>query len=120
MDPVILVGIGGAVGSVLRFILSRIQPLRGIPAGTLLVNITGSFALSLLVFGRVGGDLYNLVGTGGLGGFTTFSTFSYETFRMLEDHDYRTFATYTAISIGGGLLAVAAGYLLCSGGAMPW
>ena len=34
---------------------------------------------------------------------------------MLEDHDYRTLATYTAISIGGGLLAVAAGYLACGG-----
>jgi len=119
MDPVILVGLGGAAGSLLRFVLSRIQPYRGIPSGTLLVNITGSFAFSLLVFSQVQGDLYYLVGTGCLGGFTTFSTFSYETFRMLEDHDYRTLATYTAISIGGGLLAVAAGYLACCGRVAP-
>ncbi|ABS55448.1 Camphor resistance CrcB protein [Methanoregula boonei 6A8] len=115
MEPIILVGIGGATGSVLRFVLSRIQPLRGIPAGTLLVNITGSFALSLLTFSQVSGDLYYLICTGGLGGFTTFSTFSYETFRMMEDHDYRTLLTYTAVSIGGGLLAVTAGYLACGG-----
>ena len=115
MEPVILVGVGGAIGSVLRFVLSRIQPFRGIPAGTLLVNIAGSFAFSLLVFSQVQGDLYCLIGTGGLGGFTTFSTFSYETFRMLEDHDYRTLLTYTAVSIGGGLLAVTAGYLACGG-----
>jgi len=119
MEPVILVGIGGAIGSVLRFVCSRIQPLRGIPAGTLSVNIAGSFALALLTFSHVGGDLYFLIGTGGLGGFTTFSTFSYETFRMMEDHDYRTLLTYTAISIGGGLLAVAAGYLACTGMAVP-
>ena len=117
MEPIMLVGIGGAIGSVLRFVSSRIQPLQGIPAGTLLVNITGSFALALLAFSHVSGDLYSLIGTGGLGGFTTYSTFSYETYRMLEDHDYRTFATYTAISVGGGLLAVAAGYLVCTAGA---
>ena len=115
MDPVILVGIGGAIGSVLRFVFSRIQPFKGIPAGTLLVNITGSFVLSLLFFSGVNGDMYNLIGTGGLGGFTTFSTFSYETFRMLEDHDYRTLLTYTAVSVGGGLCAVAAGYFACGG-----
>jgi CrcB protein len=115
MDPLILVGIGGALGSILRFVFSRIRQVRGIPSGTLLVNIIGSFAFSLLVFSQVKGDLYYLIGTGGLGGFTTFSTFSYETFRMMEDHDYRTLATYSAISVGGGLLAVAAGYLICTG-----
>jgi CrcB protein len=114
MDPIILVGVGGAAGSVLRFVFSRIEPIRGIPSGTFLVNIIGSFAFSLLVFSQVKGDLYYLIGTGGLGGFTTFSTFSYETFRMMEDHDYRTLATYIAISVGGGLIAVAAGYLICT------
>ncbi|MGA2698738.1 MAG: CrcB family protein [Methanoregula sp.] len=115
MEPLLLVGLGGVAGSLLRFVFSRLQPCRGIPAGTLLVNITGSFAFSLLVFSQVQGDLYYLIGTGGLGGFTTFSTFSYETFRMMEDHDYRTLATYIAISVGGGLCAVAAGYLICTG-----
>ncbi|MGA2105173.1 fluoride efflux transporter FluC [Methanoregula sp.] len=115
MDTLILVGIGGAAGSVLRFIFSRIEAIRGIPSGTFLVNIVGSFAFSLLVFSQVKGDLYYLIGTGGLGGFTTFSTFSYETFRMMEDQDYRTLVTYIAISVGGGLVAVAAGYLACTG-----
>ena len=116
MDPVILVGLGGAAGSLLRFVLSRIQPYRGIPSGTLAVNIAGELGLALLVFSHADGDLTALIGTGMLGGFTTFSTFSYETFRMLEDHDYRTLLTYTAVSIGGGLLAVTAGYLACGGG----
>ena len=117
MEPILLVGIGGVVGSLLRFVFSRFQPWQGIPVGTLLVNITGSFVFSLLIFSQVQGEMYYLIGVGGLGGFTTFSAFSYETFRMMEDHDYRTLATYTAISVGGGLLAVAAGYLICTGGA---
>ena len=90
METYLLVGIGGAAGALLRFSFSRLQPWRGIPAGTLLVNLIGSFAFSLLVFSREPEEIYYLVGIGALGGFTTFSTFSYESFRMLEDHDYRT------------------------------
>ncbi|MEN6609757.1 MAG: CrcB family protein [Methanoregulaceae archaeon] len=115
METVLLVGIGGAAGSLLRFWFSRFPPYQGIPAGTLLVNILGSFAFSLVTFSQQPGNLYYLIGIGGLGGFTTFSTFSYESFRMLEDHDYRTLAPYMALSIGGSVLAVLGGYVLCGG-----
>ena len=112
MEPVILVGVGGAIGSILRFELSKLQPVRGIPAGTALVNILGSFAFALVVFAALPGDLYALIGIGGLGGFTTFSTFSFETFRMLEDHDYPTMITNMVINVAGSLAGVFAGYLL--------
>jgi fluoride exporter len=115
MEPVVLVGIGGAIGSVFRFGLSRLQPVHGLPAGTALVNILGSFAFSLVVFAPLDGDLYSLIGTGALGGFTTFSTFSFETFRMLEDHDYHTMITNMLINVAGSLAGVCAGYLLVRG-----
>ena len=112
MESVLLVGIGGAIGSVLRFELSKMQPVRGIPAGTALVNILGSFAFSLVVFADLPGDLSWLIGIGLLGGFTTFSTFCFETFRMLEDHDYHTVITNTLINVAGSLAGVCGGYLL--------
>lgn len=112
MEPALLVGIGGAVGSIVRFELSKLQPVRGIPAGTALVNIIGSFAFSLMVFAALPGDLYSFIGIGALGGFTTFSTFSFETFRMLEDHDYHTVITNTFINVAGSLAGVCGGYLL--------
>ena len=112
MEPFILVGIGGALGSILRFELSKLQPVRGIPAGTALVNILGSFAFSLVVFAALPGDLYWLIGIGLLGGFTTFSTFCFETFRMLEDHDYHTVITNTLINVAGSLAGVYGGWLL--------
>jgi fluoride exporter len=115
MEPVILVGIGGAMGSVLRFELSKLQPVRGLPAGTALVNILGSFAFSLVVFAALPGDLYFLIGIGLLGGFTTFSTFCFETFRMLEDHDYHTMITNILINTAGSLAGVGAGYLIITG-----
>lgn len=112
MEPFILVGIGGAIGSILRFELSKLQPARGLPVGTALVNILGSFFFSLVVFFALPGDLYYLIGIGLLGGFTTFSTFCFETFRMLEDHDYHTVITNTLINVAGSLAGVYGGWLL--------
>jgi fluoride exporter len=115
MDPLVLVGTGGAIGSVLRFELSKIQPVRGIPAGTLLVNVAGSFAFSLVTFLHAPADLMYLVGIGGLGGFTTFSTFSYETFRMMENHDYYTMGVNILLNMAGSIAGVSLGYLLVVG-----
>ena len=112
MEPVILVGIGGAIGSIFRFELSKLQPVQGLPLGTALVNIIGSFAFSLVVFAALPGDISLLIGIGALGGFTTFSTFCFETFRMLEDHDYHTMITNMLINVAGSLAGVYAGYLL--------
>ncbi|NMB78194.1 MAG: chromosome condensation protein CrcB [Methanomicrobiales archaeon] len=115
MEPVLLVGLGGALGSVLRFECSKLQPVRGIPAGTALVNILGSSACSLLIFLPAAGDLSLFLGIGLLGGFTTFSTFCFETFRMLEDRDYYTGITNILINIAGSLAGVGLGYLLIQG-----
>lgn len=111
MEPFILVGIGGAIGSILRYELSKLQPIHGVPIGTALVNILGSFAFSLIVFAAIPGGLYALIGIGALGGFTTFSIFCFETFRMLEDQDYYTMVTNMLINVAGSLAGVFAGYL---------
>jgi len=115
MEPVILVGVGGAVGSVLRFEISKVQPRFGIPTGTLLVNVIGSFLFSLIAFSHAPDDIYYLAGVGGLGGVTTFSTFSYETFRMMENHDYYTMGVNILLSMGGSLAGVLIGYLMITG-----
>ena len=115
MEPVVLVGLGGAIGSIFRFELSKLQPVRGIPAGTALVNVLGSFLFSAVTFTALPDDLYLLVGIGLLGGFTTLSTFSFETFRMLEDHDYHTMITNILINVAGSLAGVGAGYLIIAG-----
>lgn len=111
MDPALLVGLGGAIGSVLRFWLSKVQSVRGIPLGTLIVNVTGSCVLAVLVFSQVPGDLVNFLGTGVLGGYTTFSTFSYETFRMMENQDYYTMGANILTNAGGSILGVLLGFV---------
>lgn len=113
-DLVLLVGIGGAAGSVLRYTCSKLQPVRHLPAGTLLVNVTGSFLLGLIAFSHQPQDILYAAGIGGMGGFTTFSTFSYETFRMLEDRDYYTMLSNILSNGVGSILGIAGALLICS------
>lgn len=82
-----LLVVAGGLGAVLRFLLDdlvgRLVTSR-FPLGTLLVNLSGSFALGLVV-GNFGTDspAALVLGTGLLGGFTTFSTHAVETLRLV-------------------------------------
>ena len=103
MQHVLLVALGGAIGSVARFgvgvALARSLGL-AFPWGTLAVNVIGGLAMGALA-ARVGPDNENvrlLVGTGLLGGFTTFSAFSLETVRLME-HQPGHAALYAAASL---------------------
>jgi CrcB protein len=88
----LLVGIGGAAGSILRYGAGRLAihflgP--GTILGTFIVNVTGSFALGFfLTFAlersAIPAEVRGMVAIGLLGGYTTFSTFSYDSIRLLE------------------------------------
>ena len=104
---ILLVGAGGALGAILRYIVSGIFPVwKDLPTGTLLVNFTGSALLSIITYGS--NPLPYFADAGILGGFTTFSTFSYESFRLLERGESRIFAANILLSLilcGGGVIA---------------
>lgn len=85
VPPAQLVGIGGAVGAVCRYLLGQRIPSERFPFGTLTVNVLGSFALGLVTFSTVSSDVVLLVGIGACGAFTTYSSFSVETVRLWED-----------------------------------
>ena len=120
MGTVIAVAIGGAVGSVLRYLLSKyVQKLVGLefPVGTLFVNLLGAFligiAFSYLVEKLALHPLARaLLITGFLGGFTTFSTFSYESFSLLTEGEYLKFFLYIFITNGAGILGTFIGFNL--------
>ena len=89
MQSVLLVALGGAVGSVARYGVG-VAAARwfglAFPWGTLAVNVIGGLAMGLLA-ARIAPDNENLrllIGPGVLGGFTTFSAFSLETVRLME------------------------------------
>ncbi|MCC6877202.1 MAG: fluoride efflux transporter CrcB [Sandaracinaceae bacterium] len=92
MWAIVMIGLGGAAGSVLRYLLS-LGATRWLgttlPWGTLAANVIGSFALGVLMElsgeRRIAGVQARLVlGTGVLGGFTTYSSFNLETLRLFE------------------------------------
>lgn len=98
MQPVLLVALGGALGSVLRY-LTGVLAARwfGVefPWGTLLVNLVGSFLIGLV--NELAGDALTLspqarlfLATGVMGGLTTYSAFSYETARLMQTQAWTT------------------------------
>jgi CrcB protein len=113
----LLAMLGAGVGAACRWSLDQAVQARHdsvLPWGTFLVNVTGSFALGVLLaaadLGEVGARAVVLGGAGLCGGFTTFSTFGYETLRLVED-GARVPALANALgSVGVGLAAALAGW----------
>ena len=111
------VALGGAIGSVARYLVGlTVQSRSGLdfPVGTLLVNLTGCLLLGflaryLLETSAVSPEVRALLTTGLCGGYTTFSTFSYETMTLIEDADWRRAALYVALSVFGALGATILG-----------
>lgn len=114
------VGIGSAAGGMCRYLLSgtiKISTGTAFPLGTLTVNLLGCLIIGCFSgwFSCHGSQpvwIKLLLTTGFCGGFTTFSTFSDETLHLLQSGQMLWAVLYIAISIAGGLLCVAAGYML--------
>ena len=106
---ILLVALGGAVGSVCRYLLSGMN-VASWPWGTFVVNILGSLIIGLLVGlvskGFVSPEMKLLLVTGFCGGFTTFSTFANESFSMMKAGDVLQMALYVGASVVVGILAV--------------
>ena len=112
----LLIGLGGAAGSMLRYLCQRWFNFE-FPYGTLLVNIVGCLIIGLLagLFIRDTDESRRLLLlTGFCGGFTTFSAFTHEGIVMMLDNRWFIFALYTSASVAGGLLATYAGLKLTS------
>ena len=118
MTAALLVGAGGAAGSVLRYLVSVLAAATfggGFPWGTLAVNVAGSAAMGALASSGAQGSARLLLGTGLLGGFTTFSAFSLETALLWQRAPWLA-ALYLAASVGGGLAGFALGSAALRGG----
>ena len=106
----LLVALGGALGSVLRHLVSIAAVAQlgtGFPYGTLAVNIVGSALIGLAAGLGVTAEARLFLVTGLLGGFTTFSAFSLETGALFERSPALA-ALYVLASVGLGLAAFAA------------
>ena len=106
-----MVGIGGLIGSVLRYLVSILFAAfinSSFPFATLTVNVVGCFLIGVLFAVSDRGQLISpewrlFLATGLCGGFTTFSTFSYESISLLQDGEL-------LYSFGNVILSVVVGF----------
>lgn len=113
MREFLIIGAGAVFGANLRYWLTHFAADHmGIhfPYGTLLINVTGSFALGLLLALITAHFVPDpavrlLIGTGFLGSFTTFSAFSYETVALFERGHFAATLLYIGASVLGSILA---------------
>ncbi|TZE80969.1 fluoride efflux transporter CrcB [Calorimonas adulescens] len=114
LGRVLLVGIGGFIGSILRYLISGWAETyfsSNIPMGTLLVNVSGCFLIGFIMEAAtavfpLSAELRIFLTTGFMGGFTTFSTLSYETAIMLSDGSNVLALINILLNIGLGITAV--------------
>ncbi|MBM9576331.1 fluoride efflux transporter CrcB [Leptospira sp. 201903070] len=107
----VLIGIGGAIGSVLRYLLQYwFGTILGfkLPLGTLVANFLGSLVLGVIYaisekLPEINPEWRFFIASGLCGGFTTFSTFSFESLQMLRTGNYILFFAYIGLSVLGGI-----------------
>lgn len=120
MEKLIYVGIGGLIGSCLRYIISINSPkLFGtqLPYGTLIVNIIGGILIGFIMELSLRTDLISpnlrlFLTTGIMGGLTTFSTFSYETINLFSNGSYVLATLNTCLNLFLSLGGVVIGKLI--------
>lgn len=115
---ILLVAIGGALGSILRYLLGKMLPLKMtavFPLGTFSVNLIGSFLIGVLGFFVIQKfineefRLFLIIGM--LGGFTTFSSFGLDTFNMFMQKEYLKAFVYIFTTNIFGILLVFLGFI---------
>lgn len=120
MRQLLLVGAGGALGSIARYVVAALLlPLApgGFPWGTLAVNLAGSFVIGVVLAAAVerawmAPDARLVLAAGVCGGFTTMSSFSFETWALLEQGLLGLAAGYVVATLLGCLLATWGGVAL--------
>ena len=127
MSRVLLVAVGGALGSVARYGVGVAAPRvlgSGFPWGTLIVNVTGSFLIALVMHLAVATAAISpsarlFLTTGVMGGFTTYSSFNYETLNLVGERLWGVAALNVALTVvvclGAGVLGQAAGRAMAGG-----
>ena len=121
MEKVLWAGLGGFIGSALRYalggFLARLRSGWSFPIETLVINVLGCLVIGLLAGlaesrGVFTGVTRVFLFIGVLGGFTTFSAFGYETFQLMRDGQWLSASGSVTLQVVLGIGAVWAGHVL--------
>ncbi|MEI3611578.1 fluoride efflux transporter FluC [Pseudogracilibacillus sp. SO30301A] len=114
MKAYLAVGIGGIIGSSLRYLISLLISVASFPWSTLIVNVTGAFLLTFILFhpsikAKLSPIIFTAITTGIIGSYTTFSTITVEVV-MLLNSNYVLSIIYLFATIFGGLFCSYLGF----------
>ena len=119
---ILIIGLGGAIGAAVRFLLGEFinkrwsKKLGKFPLGTWIINISGSFLLGVIaklhLTNCIVDWVWYFVGVGFCGAYTTFSTFGYETIRLIEDKKNRLAIIYVFSSLVLGVVSASIGFII--------
>ena len=112
---VLLAGLGGGIGSMLRYVTGIILKSSGFPLATFIINITGSLLIGMILALSLKDQTFSnnwkvFLATGFCGGFTTFSAFSAENLQLMQDGKTFLSMVYITISIIAGIAATWLGF----------
>jgi CrcB protein len=113
----LIVAATGALGCVLRWLVTLVLPAGRLPWATFAVNLAGSLAIGIVLGvltarGLADSRLRAALVIGLLGGFTTYSSFAFEYVALAERKEFATAAAYVALTVIGCGLACALGLVL--------
>ena len=126
LKQILLVGLGGGVGSIFRYLVSRFTYSASdkllaptFPVATFIVNMVGCLLIGILIgmsykYISFDNNLKLLLVTGFCGGFTTFSAFSLESLQLYQAGNYFSLIAYVLLSVVLGILLVWSGIILRS------
>jgi fluoride exporter len=120
LKTILLIGAGGFIGSIARYYVSRLNNVFdffSVPAGTLIVNVSGCLIIGLLTglaekSSIMTSPLKMFLIVGVCGGFTTFSTFAGESLVLMQGGQFLSVLLYAFLSLFLGFAAVSGGYYL--------
>lgn len=111
MRKIIYIGIGGFLGAILRYYIKNLHMSNHsmlFPTNTLIINLTGTFILSLILtvafeIWEFNVDIRIGIATGFLGAYTTFSSMCKETVKLIDSNHYIIAAEYIGLSVIAGI-----------------